>query len=212
MGMIMGETVQRDTMASEPRRQEAPAPEQRRAQRFTLLIRAAKLVCREGEFLGVIRDASESGISMRIFHPLPTCDHMWLELQNGDRYGVNLVWQDEQRAGFRFGSTANIKRIIESPSRFTKRPVRLNLTAPAEIEAMGRCEYATIQDISQQGAKVACSSSFAIDQRVKLRAKGLRETFAKIRWRREGACGLVFEDTFQYGELARTARELQRRT
>ncbi|MDE1468233.1 PilZ domain-containing protein [Aurantiacibacter sp. D1-12] len=207
----MGEHLRREDLMESDAVPHKRAPEKRRAQRYTLLIRAAKLVTREGEYLGVIRDASESGISMRIFHRLPDCDNMWLELQNGDRYGVQMVWQDSDRAGFRFGSTADIKRIIESPSRFTKRPVRLNLTAPAEIEALGRCEYATIQDISQQGAKIACSSSFATDQRIKLRAPGLRDTFAKVRWRREGTCGLVFEETFQYGELARIARDLQRR-
>lgn len=207
----MAEIMRQEEYLAERSALEESLAENRRAPRYTLLIRAAKLVTRDGEFLGVIRDASESGISMRIFHPLPVHDHMWLELQNGDRYGVNLVWQDEDRAGFRFLSDADIQRIIASPSRFTKRPVRLNLTAPAEIDALGRCEHATIQDISQQGAKVACSSGFAIDQRVKLRADGMPDTIAKIRWRREGTCGLVFEQTLQYGELARIVHQLQRR-
>lgn len=185
--------------------------EQRVAPRFTLLIRAAKLVTREGEYLCVIRDASESGISMRIFHPIPECRTMTVELQNGDRYGVELRWQDEDRAGFRFRSEADIARIIESPSRFSKRPVRLNLTAPAEVEADGHCEYTTIQNISQQGASIACASRFAIDQRVKLRAIGMREVFGKLRWRQEGTCGIVFDETFQFGELARIAQALQGR-
>jgi hypothetical protein len=183
--------------------------EKRGSHRYTLLIRAAKLITCEGEFLCIIRDASESGISMRIFHPLPRDEKMVVELQNGDRYTVELRWQDVERAGFRFDSEADIKRIIESPSRFSRRPVRINLTAPAEIEADGRTESVTMQDISQQGAKIASSCRFAIDQRVKLRAAGLRETLAKIRWRRDGACGLVFEETLQYGELARIARQLQ---
>ncbi|MBH5321294.1 PilZ domain-containing protein [Aurantiacibacter sediminis] len=191
--------------------QPATSVEQRRAKRYTLLIRAAKLVTPSGEFLGVIRDASETGISMRIFHRMPDCGSIWLELQNGDRYGVELRWQDGDRAGFRFASPADIKRIIESPSRFAKRPVRLNLTAAAEVECLGHREYATIQDISQQGAKVACSSSFATDQRVKLSAAGLPGTCAKVRWRRDGTCGLVFEETLQFEELARIARDLQRR-
>ena len=185
--------------------------DKRTSQRYTLLIRAGKLVTREGEYLCVIRDASESGISMRIFHPLPECANMVVELQNGDRYGVEMRWQDGERAGFRFASSADIERIIESPSRFSKRPVRLNLTAQAEIESLGRLESCTIQDISQQGAKVACSSRLAIDQRVILRAEGLPDTFCKIRWRREGTCGLVFENTLQFGELARIARRLQGR-
>lgn len=187
-------------------------PDQRKAQRVALLIRAAKLLTREGEFLCVIRDASEEGISMRIFHPLPDCPNMMVELQNGDRYRAELRWQDGDRAGFRFASQADVRRIIESPSRFTKRPVRINLTASAEIQTADRCEYATLQDISQQGAKIACSSRLAIDQRVILRAAGMRDTPAKIRWRREGTCGVVFEETFQFAELAHIVRELQRRT
>jgi hypothetical protein len=119
------------------------------------------------------------------------------------------VWQDEERAGFRFTTPADIARIIECPSEFARRPVRINLAAPALVEVQGRGEYATIQDISQQGAKVACATSFAIDQRVKLLAEGMRDIFAKVRWRREGTCGLVFDETFQYGELARVVRHLQ---
>lgn len=207
----MAEQLRREDLAFEQVAGTIRQPEQRRSKRYTLLIRAAKLVTQEGEYLGVIRDASEDGISMRIFHRLPAGQSMWLELQNGDRYGVELVWQDDNRAGFKFDSAADIKRIIESPSRFAKRPVRLNLTAPAEIECNGHREYATIQDISQQGAKVACSSSFATDQQVKLSAAGLPDTCAKVRWRREGTCGLVFEETLQFAELARIALALQKR-
>ncbi|RJY09494.1 PilZ domain-containing protein [Aurantiacibacter aquimixticola] len=185
--------------------------DQRDATRYTLLIRAAKLVSRDGEFLCVIRDASESGVSVRIFHPIPDQGRMILELQNGDRYSVDPVWQEEVRAGFRFAVKADIARIIASPSAFSKRPVRINLTAPAEIEAAGRIEHATFQDISQQGAKVACRSGFAIDQRVKLVAEGMEDIFAKVRWRRDGTSGLVFDNTLQFGELARIALALQNR-
>lgn len=183
--------------------------EMRDAPRFTLLIRAAKLITKRGEFLCVIRDASDTGLSARIFHHMPRCREMVVELQNGERYEVEMVWQEDERAGFRFKSPIDVKAIIECPSRFAKRPVRINLTAPAQIETLGRAEYATIQDISQQGAKVACHGGYAIDQKVKLLAAGMRDTHAKVRWRRDGTCGLVFEETFQFGELARIARKLQ---
>lgn len=183
--------------------------ELRDAPRFTLLIRAAKLITHRSEFLCVIRDASNTGLSARIFHDLPPCKELVVELQNGERYDVELVWQEEDRAGFRFKSPIDVKGIIECPNQFAKRPVRMNLTAPAQIETLGQAEYATIQDISQQGAKVACTSGYAIDQKVKLLAAGMRDTHAKVRWRRDGTCGLVFEETFQFGELARIARALQ---
>lgn len=184
--------------------------EKRTAPRFTLLIRAAKLITPEGEFLCVIRDASESGVSVRIFHALPDCGGMLVELQNGDRYELELIWQEQDRAGFRFTGPTDIARIIESPSRFSKRPIRLNLEAAAEIETGGRIEGAKVLDISQQGAKISCNARFSIDQRVKLRAPGMRETHAKVRWRRDDTCGLIFEDTYQFGELARIVELLQR--
>lgn len=185
--------------------------EQRVAPRYTLLIRAAKLICDAGEFLVVIRDVSESGISVRTFHHLPQAPNMVIELQNGDRHELTLVWQEQDRAGFRFAEMADIARIIASPSRFTKRNVRLNLEAPAEVKCgSDRVEDAQIVNLSQQGAQIACTCRFAIDERVKISAAGLPETLAKVRWRKDGMSGLVFEDTYQYGELARIAARLQR--
>ena len=183
--------------------------EQRNAPRFTVLIRAAKLITPDGEFLCVIRDVSDSGISVRIFHQIPDCGEMLIELQNSEQYTVDLVWQDEERAGFRFKSEVDVARIIELPSRFAKRAIRLSLSAPAELVAGLQILPVTLLDISQQGAKIESAQLFSIDQRVKLRAEGLRETAAKIRWRRNGQCGLVFEDTFQFGEVARIAQSLQ---
>ena len=186
------------------------ATDQRIAERYTLLIRAAKLIAANGEFLCVIRDASETGISVRIFHPLPEPAFMTVELQNGDRHQVELVWQDKDRAGFRFLEAADISRIIESPSQFAKRAIRLKLSAEAQVETRdGRIELAEITDLSQQGAKITCACHFAIDERVKISAPGLPSTVAKVRWRKQGSYGLIFENTYQYGECARIAAALQ---
>lgn len=201
----MGEAIRRDegTLAT-------AAAEQRIAPRFTLLIRAAKLIMPTGEFLCVIRDASESGISVRTFHALPQFKDMTIELQNGDRYSVEHVWEEQDRAGFRFTQDVDIRRIIESPSRFAKRPIRIKLETPAEISCFAGKVDVTIHNISQQGASVTSGMRLALDQRVKISAWGLRETAAKVRWRNGKEFGLAFEDTYQFGELARIARMLQR--
>ncbi len=187
----------------------APALDQRAAPRFTMLIRAAKLRCPAGEFLCVVRDASESGVSVRLFHPLPDDDRLLLELQNGDTHELQLVWEEQDRAGLRFLAPVDISRIIECPSRFAKRPVRINLTAPATLAGGAIKAEAVIHDISQQGAKVTSDTRFAIDQRVRLSAPDLPEVNAKVRWRRGDTYGLVFEDTFQFGDLARIVAAMQ---
>jgi hypothetical protein len=205
----MRDAVRRNGTAAMPA---APAPsgsEHRVSARIALLMRAAKLVCPTGEFLCVVRDASDSGASIKLFHALPQTDTLVLEFSNGDRHPLDLVWQEGDRAGLRFARTADIARLLDGPSRFGKRPIRVNLDLPGKLLAGISASPVQLRDLSQQGAKVECDMRLAIDQRVRLAAKGLPEVNAKVRWRRDTAYGLVFEDIFQFADLALILAALQ---
>ncbi len=208
----MAEALQRDTDVLGLVASLESDHEHRGAQRYTLLIRAAKLVGPAGEYMCVIRDASETGVNVRLFHALPECGQMMLELQNGDQHEAKIVWQEEDRAGLQFAQEANIARIIECPSRFAKRPIRINLDIGALLSTLSEQACVRIRNISQQGAQVTSKHRFAIDQRVQLSADGLRQVSAKVRWRRGELFGLVFEDTFQFGDLARIIANMQQDT
>ena len=181
----------------------------RNAPRFTLLIRAAKLTSPDCEFLCVVRDASETGVSVRLFHPLPPDVPFTLELPNGDRHPLERVWESEGKAGFRFSEPTSFERLVESPSRFAKRAMRVRLEVPCDLMAGLRWVGATIGNISQQGALIRTQERLSLIQRVKLRAEGMPEVAGKVRWRRGDEYGLSFEDTFQFAELAALAFELQ---
>ncbi|BBC71240.1 PilZ domain-containing protein [Altererythrobacter sp. B11] len=183
--------------------------EQRAAPRFTLLIRAAKLTCDAGEYLCVVRDVSETGVSVRLFCPLPADCELTLEMSNGDRHRLERVWEEPDKAGFRFADPVDIERIIGSPSRFSKRSIRVNLEVPVMLQMGERTLTARMHNISQQGALVSCSEHLSIDQRLRLSARGLPTIAAKVRWRGPQQYGLIFEDTFQFGELARLTAALQ---
>jgi hypothetical protein len=210
VGDPMGDTVRQDDTIPVPTGGEGDGAELRSAPRFTLLIRAAKLIGSDSEFLCVVRDASETGVSVRLFHPLPPEAPLTLELPNGDRHLLECVWEDSGKAGFRFREPADIERIVEGPSRFAKRAVRVNLEVRCLIEAGGRRFDGTIRNLSQQGAQIRTSERLSLIQRVKLTAHGLPEIAAKVRWRRNDCYGLSFEDTFQFAELAALAFDLQR--
>ena len=183
--------------------------DERSAPRFTLLIRSAKLTTADAEYLCVVRDASASGISVRLFHALPPDVPLTLELPNGDRHALERVWEEEGKAGFRFEKPTELERIVEGPSRFSKRALRVNLDMPCDIVGgLRRCK-GTLRNLSQQGALVTTDDKLSLAQRVKLSARGLPEVTAKVRWRRNDQYGLSFENNFQFSDLALIVFNLQ---
>jgi len=210
VGAPMGDFVRQEDTRPDAAGDAAEGPDQRCAPRFTLLIRAAKLICPTGEFLCVVRDASETGVSVRLFHPLPQDVPLSLEMPNGDCLPLERVWEEEGKAGFRFAGKVGIERIVDCPSRFARRAVRVNVEVPCELLAGIRRAPGTIHNLSQQGALISSTDKLSLMQRVKIRADGMPEIAGKVRWRRNDSYGLSFEDTFQFAELAALAFELRR--
>ena len=190
------------------------ASEDRTAPRFTLLIRAAKLITTRGEFICVIRDVSEKGISLRGFHQLPCEEPFSLELQSGEQLAIEPVWARGFDAGFRFPAPVEVERVvIAETSRFPKRKLRLAIAFPVELGFLGRRIAAEVLNISQQGAKIRCDTQLALAQPLRVFSELLPEVRARVRWRRGGAegaeYGLVFDDTFSLGQLAEFAAAAQ---
>lgn len=183
--------------------------ESRAAPRFSLLIRPAKLVCSQGEFVCVLRDVSETGVSLRTFHRLPSCRQLALELQNGDRHEMENVWQRGDEAGFRFLEECEVEGLVQEAGRFPKRRLRLQVALPIRLSAITGKAEGLIENLSQQGAMISCNAVFARDQIVRLSASQLPEIAAKVRWRKGQQYGLVFENTFGLREFACLAASLQ---
>ena len=192
---------------------EPPGADQRAAPRFTLLIRAAKLVSAQGEFVCVIRDVSESGVSVRLFHTLPSCPSFALHMPAGAAYEVSPVWQRENEAGFTFDNPVEVQRLVNESTDYPKRGLRLGLCFPIKMNMLAGSAEALVENISQQGARLTCDRLLAIDQTVRLELPDLagkpREVRAKVRWRRDQHYGVVFDDTFALGDFARLAALLQ---
>jgi hypothetical protein len=179
------------------------------ATRFTPLIRTAKITGETGEFLCVVSDISATGVSVRLFHPLPNETGLKLEMPNGEQLSIELVWARDGRAGFRFNAPVSLPRVLSGHSKWPKRPIRLNLDVPVTLAGLTGRFDATVRNISLQGAQVDCDARLAIDQRLRLSSEILPEIVTKVRWRNGRFYGLIFDTTFQFGDLARIAASAQ---
>ena len=183
--------------------------EMRGAQRYTLLIRTAKLVCESGEFLCIIRDVSETGVRLRLFHALPSDTRMALELSNGEHYFIERVWERDSHAGFRFAAPIDVQSFIAEVSPYPRRQMRLRMEFPVLLMADGQASAATVHDLSTQGARLGCGRFLALGQRIKLQGERFPAILAKVCWRSGTDYGLVFEQVFTLEALAVMAAQLQ---
>ena len=196
-------------LAPDAGQQLAVGDEQRVEPRFTLLIRAAKLIAGNDEFLVVLRDVARDGLKVRTFHPLPDDGEFAIELANGERHQVDKIWEDGEIKGFRFHDPVALEQLLaESPGGKRRRPVRVRLNVPVKMFAgVRRCDGVFI-DISQNGACMSSNEHLALGQRVRIECPGLPELVGSVRWRRAPLYGLIFEQTFRLDDLARITAQL----
>lgn len=191
----------------------APAPPDRRTgKRYTLILRAGKLVCAAGEFLCVLRDVSEKGLKVRLFHLLPETGEFEVELGGEERLPVVPVWRSGQNMGFRFAAgPIDIQALLAESGPFPKRHIRLRLAAelPVRLFAAGGVRGGRIKDISQHGALIAVPDGLMLSQNVQIEGEGLPSTAARVRWRRGNNYGVVFQQGFKLDELAALVAHLQ---
>jgi hypothetical protein len=197
--------------ASFPPEQLLP-PEQRKTQRFTLLLRVGKLRTPDGEFLCVLRDVSDNGIKVRLFHAIPQDQVCEIELGSGTCFRVTRIWQKNNHAGFCFAEgPIAVDRLIAEAGPFPKRHIRLRLHPPVPILLL--VEELTLPaqlcDLSQHGAALRLDQRLAIGCQVRIKGRHMPALRARVRWRRGGLHGLVFQEGFRLDALAELAERIQ---
>lgn len=184
--------------------------EMRGAPRFTLMLRSAKLIADDCEYLCIIRDVSETGAKLRLFHPVPPASSLLLETTSGRRHPMELVWEGHSEAGFRFVQPIDVDSFVSEAGPYPKRPLRLRVHHPAGIRIGGDTIPATILDISRQGARIEVGVKLAIGQKFWLEADELPLFQGTVCWRRMPEYGVVFGQVMGLEELAQRASRMER--
>lgn len=176
----------------------------RGAPRFALLLRVAKLVVDGRERFCVIRDASATGLKVRLFAPLPHPAELYVELANGDRHRVECVWNANDHAGLRFLEPIELEHLLdEARNAGKRRHIRLRVALDGVLHSGKEAVPVSLRDISQQGAGLDSEKWLLLNELVKIETPVLPPTYAKVRWRDHPRYGVIFEQTFQLEDLAR---------
>ncbi|WP_353230869.1 PilZ domain-containing protein [Novosphingobium sp.] len=176
----------------------------RGAPRFALLLRVAKLVIDGREQFCVIRDASATGLKVRLFAPLAEQTQLAVELANGDRHHAHCVWVADDHAGLAFNEPIALDRLInEAKDVGRRRHVRLRIALDGVLHSGGEAIPVSIHNISQQGAAIDSEKWLLLHELVKIETAVLPPLYAKVRWRDHPRYGVIFEQIFQLEELAR---------
>jgi len=184
-----------------------------RSERHNLFIRAGKLVSPHGEFVCVVRDVSETGVGIRLFHAPPSGDSIELHMPDGGVYEIRQMRHEGNHVGYEFVNAIRLSDFLDENPEFPKRGLRLNLFFPVKVRSLGGLKEGVVENLSQHGARFSCEGFYAIDQSlfVECPEDDVRfgEVGAKVRWRRDSEYGVVFENTLSLEEFAKLAAELQ---
>ncbi|MES2491928.1 MAG: PilZ domain-containing protein [Pseudomonadota bacterium] len=174
------------------------------------MVRTAKLIADDLEFLCVVRDVSAAEVTVQTFHPLHAYRELAVEFDTGDRHALGMARQQGDKMNCTFVTPIDCARLlaVQAGSR-PRRQLRVNLEFPATLCTNGLRTPVMLRDVSPQGASIECNGWLMIDELVRIECASLPTVYAKVRWRRPPRYGLVFEDTFRIDDLARACAHLQ---
>ena len=179
------------------------------AKRTSLVLRTAKVVCQTGEYVCLIRDVSETAISLHFWHKAPPEGRIILQLTNGETHPIERVWSGKSQAGYRFTQTISPEQFLHSETPYHHRPIRLEIAAQARLTDGQIISHVHLMDISCGGAKFESENPHLRDRIISFDALGLPQRLAQVRWQEDRQFGLQFQHPLTIRELANIAMRAQ---
>lgn len=181
----------------------------RMAKRTSVMLRCAKVVCQSGEYVAIIRDVSELGVGLSFLHETPPEARILLELSNGATYPIERAWMAKRRGGYEFASAIDVDEFIQESSEFSHRPIRLRIAALAHVFDGKKNVVAGLCDLSRDGASFECEIELDQSAEICLSLSGLGQKRSRVRWNKDLAYGIQFDEPVSIEDFAKVALKLQ---
>jgi hypothetical protein len=132
-------------------------------------------------------------------------DRLSLELLTGDRLGGVVEWVRGGDVGLTFDEPADMfalitRNLVRQPGDARRMP-RIEIDAPAWLEAGSRREIVTVRNLSDGGACVETRVPLVVHEQIVVTLDGFRPAPAIVRWVQGNVAGVSFSPELPWQEL-----------
>jgi len=180
-------------------------PERRSDERLLKILRVGTLIIDGRRELCLIRNISAGGVMAHVYSKLSPGQPVTIELKATQPVAGHVVWMRDANAGIQFDSAVDVADLLANPAvldnGWRPRTPRVEIDRMATLRAGARTYWVHARDISQSGVKVECDHPPAADTEIVVALEGLRPLPGIVRWSKDNACGIAFNQLIPFGEL-----------
>ena len=175
-----------------------PVPDRRHGERWTgdrhlSLLRVGSLTIAGRRELCLIRNISAGGMLIRAYCAIPEGSPLTVELKQGEPISGRARWLKDELVGVTFDQPIDVIALLSSSADGPKpRMPRVEVRCTAWVRVDATVHRTLAVDISQGGLKLECSSELPLDADVVVSLDGLDPRPGRVRWARDGECGITF--------------------
>lgn len=179
--------------------------DQRSEPRHRTVLQVAKLATARGDELCILRNVSAGGLRAQVYCDLAVGEAVEFELRTGRRMAGRVIWAEGSSIGVKFDRKVPIlaylahQAIEELGQRV--RPPRVGVGEKATIRVEDRELSVAIVDASQAGMCICADRVLSENASCLIKADGLDERGAIVRWSRDGHAGLQFKRALSFREF-----------
>ena len=182
-----------------------PPLDRRRAERQLTILRVGVIEIEGSRELCLIRNVSAGGMMAHIYAPIREGQSVLVELKSNQRIAGRIVWTRDGNAGIAFDSRVDIAELLANPPQLANgwrpRLPRVEVDRLATLRAGAETRWVQVRDVSQGGVKVETERPLEPGTEVVVTMEHFEPLRGTVRWYREGACGVAFNQLIPFDKL-----------